>query len=138
MLALGAGFRATRAERRAWPYVVEGIVSLAVGVLAFAHPTAVALAVLVLIALRCLVTGFVQIATGIRFRRTTGRSEWLLWAAGLISIGFGLLILTRPGSGALTLVWLIGAYTILFGILEITVGFRLKGFADRRLVGQAP
>jgi hypothetical protein len=26
--------------------------------------------------------------------------------------------------------WLIGAYAILFGIVEITLGFRLRGFSE--------
>ena len=36
-----------------------------------------------------------------------------------------------PGAGALALLWWIGAFAIVFGILSIVLGFRLKGVKDR-------
>ena len=35
-----------------------------------------------------------------------------------------------PGAGALALVWLIGAYAILFGLILIVLSFRLKKLND--------
>jgi uncharacterized membrane protein HdeD (DUF308 family) len=37
----------------------------------------------------------------------------------------------RPGAGALSVVWLIGTFMILFGILQIILSFKLKGLQGR-------
>jgi uncharacterized membrane protein HdeD (DUF308 family) len=37
----------------------------------------------------------------------------------------------QPGAGALAVVWLIGIFSLVFGILLIALGFRLKGLASR-------
>jgi uncharacterized membrane protein HdeD (DUF308 family) len=128
VLALAATFHAAREDRTWWPYLLQGLLSLAVGLLAFTRPLAVAFAVIILVAIRCFVTGFAEIGTGIAFKRETGKNEWMLWLAGLLSIVFGVLIIARPAAGALTLVWLIGVYAILFGIFEAGAAFRLRGF----------
>jgi uncharacterized membrane protein HdeD (DUF308 family) len=42
---------------------------------------------------------------------------------------FGLAVVAQPGAGALALVWLIGAYAIIAGVLYIGLAFRLKKHA---------
>ena len=131
VFAVIASFQATH-EGRSWaPYLLEGLLSIVVGVLAFTRPATVALFVLLLVAFRSVITGFVTIATGIWLRRETGNSEWLMWLAGLVSVAFGVILLARPGLGIATLVWVIGLYTIVFGIIETIAAFRLKGAAGR-------
>jgi uncharacterized membrane protein HdeD (DUF308 family) len=138
IFALVASFQASRHEQTWWPYLLQGLLSVAVGILAFTRPMAVALFVLFLVAFRCFVTGVVEIATGIWLRRETGRSEWLLWLAGLLSIAFGVILLARPAAGALTLVWLVGIYTFAFGIIETLTAFRLKRFTGPRHLAEQP
>ena len=45
---------------------------------------------------------------------------------GLASILFAVLILWNPAPGALALLWLIASYAIVFGILGVIFGFRLR------------
>lgn len=131
IFAIVAAFQASH-EGRGWaPYLLEGLFSIVVGVLAFTRPATVALFVLLLVAFRSLITGFVTIATGVWLRRETRQSEWLMWLAGLASIAFALILLARPSLGLATLVWLVGIYTISFGIIEIVAAFRLRGVAER-------
>jgi uncharacterized membrane protein HdeD (DUF308 family) len=54
-------------------------------------------------------------------------NEFWLIIGGVASILFGVLMLWFPLAGALTLVWLIGAYAIVFGILMIAFSLRLRG-----------
>jgi uncharacterized membrane protein HdeD (DUF308 family) len=51
--------------------------------------------------------------------------EWMLILGGLLSILFGVLRFLFPGAGALSLAWLISAYTVFFGISEMIFAFRL-------------
>jgi uncharacterized membrane protein HdeD (DUF308 family) len=136
VLALVTMFQASRQEKSWWPYLLGGFVSIAVGVMAFTRPAAIAFAILILAAIRCMVTGVVEIATAIWLRRETGRSEWLLWLGGLISIAFGVLLMARPQAGILTLVWLVGIYTIAFGIIATATAFRLRRVATSHLAPQ--
>jgi len=52
--------------------------------------------------------------------------EWWLVAAGVLSVLAGVIIATAPGAGALGLLWLIGAYAIVFGITLVGLAFRLR------------
>ena len=61
-----------------------------------------------------------------RLRTPTLAQVWL-GLAGLASVIFGAVLLTRPGVGALAVVWLIGAYSILTGVLLVALGFHVKG-----------
>ena len=59
----------------------------------------------------------------------TGR-EWLLGLAGLVSVIFGVLIAIRPIAGLVAVVWLIGIYAIVFGILYIVGYFQTRSLVS--------
>ena len=52
--------------------------------------------------------------------------EWLLILSGLLSVALGLLLLVRPGLGALAVVWMIGWFAILEGCLLVALSLRLR------------
>jgi uncharacterized membrane protein HdeD (DUF308 family) len=133
LFTLGAAFHAAQKGRSWWPYVLEGLLSVGVGLLAFARPASMALFLVILIAARAIVVGLVEIGTGISVRRTSGSSTWLLWLGGLASVVFGILLLANPAFGLITLVWMVGIYTIAFGVLMDATAFQLKSAAPRQL-----
>ena len=51
--------------------------------------------------------------------------------SGIVSIIFGVLLLAQPGAGAIAIVWLLGAYALLFGILTLMFAFRLRGMREK-------
>ena len=128
ILNVVAGFRRSGPQQVPWwALLLQGIVSIAVGVLAFVIPGLTALALLMLIAAWALATGVLQIIAAIRLRRQiTG--EWVLVMGGLLSIAFGVLLFVFPRTGALAVIIWIGAYAIMFGILMIALGARLRRF----------
>jgi uncharacterized membrane protein HdeD (DUF308 family) len=56
--------------------------------------------------------------------------EWMLIAGGALSVIFGGLLLTRPGTGVLALVVMISAYAIAYGIILAALAMRLRKYAD--------
>jgi uncharacterized membrane protein HdeD (DUF308 family) len=104
---------------------ILGVLGVATGILTFFYPGVTALSLVLLIAWWAILTGAFEIAAAIRFRRILKR-EWVLVVSGLLSILFGILLIARPGAGALSLIWLIGGYAIVFGVLLLTSAFYLK------------
>jgi uncharacterized membrane protein HdeD (DUF308 family) len=48
---------------------------------------------------------------------------------------FGVLLFLFPTSGAITIVWIIGAFAIVFGISMIALGWRLRQIHQRMTAG---
>ncbi len=139
IFAVIAGITARKEEERWWMMVLEGLAGIVIGVVTFLYPNITALALLYFIAAWSILTGVFEIAGAIRLRKEI-EGEWLLALAGVASIIFGVLLVIQPGAGALALIWLIGAYAIVFGILMLVLAFRLRGMRDtvgRQVAGTA-
>jgi uncharacterized membrane protein HdeD (DUF308 family) len=111
-----------------WWLALVGLLGIAVGVLTFAWPGITALVLLLFIAGWAIATGLLQIVGAIRLRKEI-ENEWLLIASGVLSVIFGLILVVQPGTGALALLYVIGIYAILYGILEIWLSLRLRSHA---------
>jgi uncharacterized membrane protein HdeD (DUF308 family) len=110
-------------------HLVEGLVSLIAGLLAFLWPGITALALLYVIAFWAIVTGVMEIVAAWQLRRVIANEFWL-GLGGLISLIFGLLAILFPGAGALAIVTLIAAYALIFGLALIGLGWRLRSLRD--------
>jgi uncharacterized membrane protein HdeD (DUF308 family) len=130
VLAIVAAVRAAEHDARWGWMLVEGILGVAAGLITFAWPGITALVLLYVIAFWAIVTGVSAIMAAIRLRREIA-GEWLLGLNGVISVAFGLLLILVPVAGALTVVWLIGAYAAIGGVALLALAFRLRGLAPR-------
>lgn len=119
-------FDGTRSGTPRWLLFLEGVVSILAGLIAFVLPGLTAVALLYLIAIWAVITGFAEIATAIRLRNEI-RGEWALIAGGAVSVVFGVILAALPAVGILSLIWLIGIYAIAFGILLLITAFRVRG-----------
>jgi uncharacterized membrane protein HdeD (DUF308 family) len=108
-----------------WWLAIVGIAGIAAGLITFFWPGITALVLIALIGAWTLAHGVMEIIGAIKLRNEID-NEWLLILSGLVSVVFGLIVLARPGAGALALVWLIAAYAVAFGILMIILSLRLK------------
>jgi len=137
LLALGTALRAERGAMGRRRYILEGLISVTVGAIAFARPMSIAAAVMTLIAGRAVITGLVETAIAISLRTSgVGEKYWPIALSGLASLGFGAFLLARPASGALLVLLLAGLYILLFGMGMIAAAFRLHR-ANHRLRGRA-
>ena len=109
-----------------WILLLEGGVSLLAGVVALFYPRFTALLFLYLLASWALLSGLVEILAAWRLRHEI-RGEFWLGFAGVLSVCFGVMLIVKPGAGALTVMWLIASYSVLFGIVLIAWGFHLRG-----------
>ncbi|HEX7100429.1 MAG TPA: HdeD family acid-resistance protein [Acidimicrobiia bacterium] len=108
-----------------WWTALWGLISVGAGVAVFMWPEITAMALVYLIAAWAFLTGVLEITAAIVWRREM-RNEWVLIVSGALSILVGLVLAVFPGEGAISLVWLIGAYAVVVGVLLIVVGFRLR------------
>jgi uncharacterized membrane protein HdeD (DUF308 family) len=114
-------------KERWWATLLGGIVSVGAGLITFFMPGITALALLTVIAIWAVLRGIADIAAAIRLRKVI-RGEWLLALVGALSIAFGILLIARPGTGALAVVWWIATYAIAMGVTLVILGFRARGF----------
>lgn len=115
---------------RSWWLVLFGLLGIGVGIYTLYLPINTATAMLYMIAAWILFRGVIEIVTAIRLR-TEIRNEWSLLIAGLFSIGMALLLFARPGAGALAVVWLVGAYALVSGVLLIKLALRVRRLPQR-------
>ena len=123
--------RSDKRERRWWLFLLQGIAGIIVGIMAFIWPGITALALLYIIAAWAIVTGIFEVVAAVQLRKEI-EGEWLLGLSGIASVVFGALLVGFPGAGALAVLWIIGAYSILFGILLMILAFRLRHRNDHR------
>ncbi len=111
-----------------WAPLIQGVLGIVAGCLAFFTPGLTALALLYLIGGWAVATGALSIVTAVRLRRqVTG--EWVMVLSGVLSIAFGVLLFAFPGPGALAVLIWIGAYAVVFGTMLISLGVRLRKVA---------
>jgi uncharacterized membrane protein HdeD (DUF308 family) len=125
VFAIVAAVRAEERDTRWWLLLAEGVLGVLAGIVAFAWPGLTALALLYLVAAWSIITGILQIVGAIRLRREI-EGEWALILGGVLSVIFGVLLAVLPGPGILALLWLIGAYALVSGVLLIILAFRVR------------
>jgi uncharacterized membrane protein HdeD (DUF308 family) len=108
-----------------WVMLLIGILGVGVGGYALMNPPISMLAFVYLVALQAILLGVFLVMLGYRVRLATSR-EWLLYVTGALSILFGILVLARPGAGGLTIVYLIAAWAIVIGALQLAFAFRIR------------
>lgn len=129
LIAVGTGLARTRETSRWWVFLLEGLISIGAGVVALLFPALATMVLIYVIASWAIITGVLEIAAAIRLRHEIA-NEWFLALGGVVSIGLGVLLFLRPLAGSVAIIWIIGAYALLFGILMVILGFRLRGWKE--------
>jgi uncharacterized membrane protein HdeD (DUF308 family) len=123
-----AAVRAARQGEQWGLLVLEGILNIAVGVIALLMPGLTVIAFVLLLAAWSLVSGGLMVGAAFRLSKDYGR--WWLAIAGVVSIVFGVLLAIAPVIGAVVLTWWLGAYALAFGVALLVLAFQLRARKD--------
>jgi uncharacterized membrane protein HdeD (DUF308 family) len=122
------GFTNREQHDRWWVDVLIGLAGIIAGILIISLPGVTAVVAMYYIGAWMVITGLLQIFSAIKLRQEIS-GEWFLILTGLLSVVLGIIFFIWPGSGAVSLVWLIAVYAIVFGIILVIFSFRArKGF----------
>ncbi len=107
-----------------------GIIALAAGLVAFTAPGLTLFALLSVIAAWAIIAGIFEIAEGIRVRNEiTG--EWRIILSGVFSVLFGIALFAYPAAGAAGILFALGAFGIVYGIMSVVAGIHVKRLQAR-------
>lgn len=103
-----------------WDYL-PGIAFIVVGVLALMMAPLTSLATGIYVGAMLCVAGVFAFIGGLSHMKRGG--AWLAALLGLLSIVVGIAFLYNPAAGAVTLVWMIGAWLLVGGLFEFATAF---------------
>lgn len=129
LVALARGDVLARSHK--WITGLMGVLGIVVAIATLVWPGMTALTLLYLVAIWAIGMGVLQIASAIEFRREID-GEFFVVLGGIFSIVLGGLLVAFPGTGLLSLVWLVGFWAELFGFSSLGIAYRLHGI-DRDL-----
>ncbi len=130
IFTLGLAIRAPKGTPGTGTLVLLGLLGAAAGILTFFYPGVTALSLLWVVAFWAILTGAFEIAAAIQLRKQLS-NEWALILSGILSVVFGGLVIARPNAGVLSILWLIGTYAILYGVMLLTIAIKLRSLVSQ-------
>jgi uncharacterized membrane protein HdeD (DUF308 family) len=130
VFAIISGIKAARNGERWGLLILEGIVDIAAGVIAFLWPLITLVALTWLIAIWAIVSGALML--GAAFTLNIDHGRWWLALGGIASVIFGILLVIEPLVGAVVLTIWIGAYALVFGAVLLILAFQLNSRKEAR------
>jgi uncharacterized membrane protein HdeD (DUF308 family) len=119
LVGLYMAIRSPIKQGRGW-LVLSSLASIGVGLVVFFFTDMSTLALLYVIGAYAIVMGILTILAAPALLADTG-DKILLSLTGLVSVVFGFVMIVKPGDGAIVLLALIAAYSLVVGISELTV-----------------
>jgi uncharacterized membrane protein HdeD (DUF308 family) len=111
-------------SRNWWAVAVRGLLGILVGLLAFLLPLPTLTALVWLFGAYAFLDGVFNLVSA--WRRTRPRPWWALLVEGIAGLGAGVISFLWPGITALALVYLIAAWALVTGVLEMIAAVRLR------------
>jgi uncharacterized membrane protein HdeD (DUF308 family) len=124
-VSLAGAIHAAQAHERWGALLIGGFLGIVAAVITVFWPAITALSLVLVIAAWAILTGIAEMVAAVKLRKYIS-GEWLLALAGIASVIFGVLVAAVPLAGALVITIWFGAYALLFGIMLVALGFRLR------------
>jgi uncharacterized membrane protein HdeD (DUF308 family) len=104
---------------------LEGLVSLIAGFVTFRWPGITALSLVLIIAAWALITGMFKLARAFARSEASG-NRWLLGLSGALYVALSIVLVGAPVSGALAMVFVIGIFSLVAGVILFALSFTLR------------
>ncbi len=115
----------TRGIGAGWGWILAyGVLSVVLGILAFAAPFAATLAATLVIGIFFMAAGVTSIIAGIVGKGHGSRAYAILF--GLLSLFIGGVMAFEPATGVLSLTMLVAVWLGVRGVMELVFGFRMR------------
>ncbi len=124
IFSIATAFAGRKLTEDWWVLLVQGLFGMLVGIVTVLNPAATAVVLLIAIAVWAIGLGLLQIVAAVRLRHEIS-GEWWLAIGGVAGIAFGLLLMRNPAGGALAVLWLIGTYAVVWGVMLAIGGFEM-------------
>jgi uncharacterized membrane protein HdeD (DUF308 family) len=105
--------------------ITEGLIDIILGLIILLLPGPSLQVIMIIIALWAIAIGIFQIASAVKLRKVIV-NEWMAILNGIITLIFGILLLTNLIAGAQVIIIVIGFFYIFSGLLMIFLSLRLK------------
>ena len=104
---------------RSWGWVFAfGIATLVAGILVVSHPRDTIYFLAIVLGIWLFISGLFRMVAAIADKRDTAGVRWLLALLGLVSIILGVFFFHRTDQSVTTVVFLIGLFWVVAGVLE--------------------
>ncbi len=132
--AIYAAIRAGRRHESWGLMLLQGLASLAAGIVAFVLPGLTVLTFVLLIGAWAIVSGCIMCAAAF----TTEKGRWWLALGGVAALLYGALMIAAPLAGAVVLTWWFGAVALAFGVSLIVLSWRLRSHLGPAIAAARP
>lgn len=108
-----------------WALLIEGLLGIVAGLLALLLPIEAWITLAGFMGGWLIAGGLVEIFTAVRLMHDID-NEWWLILSGALSIIAGVLLFVRPFAGGVAVVYVLGIYAILFGVMLTAFALRVR------------
>ena len=112
--------------RNWWVIAIRGVAAIAFGILTFLWPTLTLLGLVYLFGAYALIDGVSSLTAAVRGEPGTRGHGLSVAVWGIAGIVAGLIAFVNPGLTAITLLYVIGAWAVIVGAMQIWAAYRLR------------
>jgi uncharacterized membrane protein HdeD (DUF308 family) len=123
----------TRLTRNWWVFLVRGLLAILLSVLAMVWPTETVRAIVILLGAYALVDGVLTFLTGLVSPSFFG-GWWAMLLSGAAGIALGVMTFIWPKAAAIALMYLIAAWAVVRGALDIAAAVYFRRILRREWI----
>jgi uncharacterized membrane protein HdeD (DUF308 family) len=131
-----SAFRLRPAFDRWWVLLIQGLISVAFGVLAFMNPALSLLYVVISISLWFVFAALAQFMLA-KAQKAMGHSPTWAMVGAALSVALAAAVVVYPRVAIAGVVVLIAWFALAIGIAQVVVAFGVRGFVKSRMAGSA-
>ncbi len=129
IVTTGAAVRMRTLFDRWWLLLIQGLISIVFGVLAFFNPALSLLYIVISVSLWMLFAAAAQFMLARAQKAMGAPSRWSI-LGGVLSVVLAIAAVAFPGLTVATVIVLIAWFALAFGIVNVVVAFRVRSFVN--------